>query len=92
MKNHIYKYMSLMSEIEKFMTNNMSSISYRLVNLGGNMLYIEGIRSVVSFGVDEMQFQLKKGLLKIMGSDLTVRYLDKTTCTIHGNIVSMVVL
>ena len=83
--------MSLMDEIEKFMSGSMASVNYRTINLGGRVLYIEGIRSVVSFGVDEMQFQLKKGLLTVNGDNLTVKYLDKTTCTLEGDIKSVVV-
>ena len=83
--------MSLMDEIEKFMSGSMASVNYRTINLGGRVLYIEGIRSVVSFGVDEMQFHLKKGLLTVNGDNLTVKYLDKTTCTLEGDIKSVVV-
>ena len=91
MADIIYSYMSLMEEVERFMLHNMASINYRLVNLGGKMLYVEGIKSVVSLGSDEMQFQLKKGLLKVLGEGLSINYLDKTTCTIQGDITSMVV-
>jgi len=68
-----------------------SSTNYRIINLGGNSLYIEGIKSVVCFGESEMQFQLKKQLLIVDGSELKVKYLDKTTCVIIGNILSVVV-
>ena len=56
-----------------------------------NLVYIEGIKSVVSFGESEMQFQLKKNLLVVAGQELKVKYLDKTTCIINGNISSVVV-
>ncbi len=84
--------MSLINEIEKFMTDNLSSVNYRIINLGGKSLYIEGIKSVISFGSNEMQFQLKKGLLKVFGSDMSVKYLDKTTCVIIGSINSVEVV
>lgn len=84
--------MGLLDEVEKLMSGSMSSVNYRTINLGGRALYIEGIKSVVSFGVDEMQFQMKKGVLKVSGVDLCVKYLDKTTCMLEGNIISVVVL
>ncbi len=84
--------MGLLEEIDKMLTPSMSSVNYRIINLGGRALYIEGIKSVVSFGIDEMQFQLKKGILKVTGIDLCVKYLDKTTCTLEGNIISVVVV
>ena len=83
--------MSLMQEIEKLMQSVGSSNNYRIINLGGNSLYIEGIKSVVSFGENEMQFQLKKSLLVVAGTELKVKYLDKTTCVIIGKISSVVV-
>ena len=83
--------MSLMQEIEKLMQSVGSSNNYRIINLGGSSLYVEGIKAVVSFGESEMQFQLKKNLLVVAGSELKVKYLDKTTCVIIGNIFSVVV-
>ncbi len=76
--------MSLMNEIEKLMGDVGTSANYRVINLGGNSLYIEGIKSVISFGENEMQFQLKKNLLKVVGENLKVKYLDKTTCVLEG--------
>ncbi len=82
----IYSYMSLMSEIEKLMGDVGTSANFRVINLGGTSVYIEGIKSVVSFGETEMQFQLKKCLLVVLGENLKVKYLDKTTCVIVGEI------
>ncbi len=82
--------MSMLSEIEKFMGSAEASINYRIVNLGGKSLYIEGLKAVVSFGVNEMQFQLKHSLLSVVGSQLKIKYLDKTTCIIVGEITSVV--
>ena len=71
-------------EIEKLMNCVNSSVEYRIINLGGKSLYIEGIKSVVSFGEEEMKFQLKKSLLNIIGKNLKVKYLDKSTCVLEG--------
>ena len=78
--------MSMMEEIEKLMWDVGTSANFRVINLGGKSVYIEGIKSVVSFGENEMQFQLKKNLLKVLGENLKVKYLDKTTCVIVGTI------
>ncbi len=82
----IYSYMSMMEEIEKLMGDMGTSSNFRVINLGGKSVYVEGIKSVVSFGENEMQFQLKKCLLKIFGENLKVKYLDKTTCVLEGAI------
>ena len=76
-------------EIEKLMNSVNSSVEYRIINLGGKSLYIEGIKSVVSFGEEEMKFQLKKSLLNIVGSNLKVKYLDKSTCILDGIITAV---
>ena len=78
--------MSLMSEIEKLMGEVGTSANYRMINLGGNSVYVEGIKSVVSFGENEMKFQLKKCMLVVIGENLKVKYLDKSTCVIIGQI------
>ena len=83
--------MSMIQEIEKLMGSAGASANYRIVNLGGTSLYLEGIKAVVSFGSEEMQFQLKKQLLVVSGTDLKVKYLDKTTCVMTGKISSVVV-
>lgn len=80
-----------MDEIDKLMVDLGASANYRIVNLGGKNLYIEGIKSVICFGVEEMRFQLKNKQLIVNGQQLKVRYLDKTTCVLCGEISSVVV-
>lgn len=82
--------MSLFGEIEKLMNSADASFNYRIINLGGKTLYVEGIKQVVSLGETEILLQLKKQLLTIVGSNLKVKYLDKTTCVIDGEICSVV--
>ena len=82
--------MSLMHEIEKLMNSADSSFNFRIINLGGKTLYVEGIKCVVSLGESEIILQLKKQMLTITGSDLKVKYLDKTSCVLIGEIYSVV--
>ena len=81
--------MSLMNEIEKLMEDVGTSANFRIVNLGGRSVYVEGIKSVISFGEIEMKFQLKKKLLIIAGNELKAKYLDASTCVITGEIVKV---
>ncbi len=83
--------MSLIEEIEKFMNSSNSSINYRYLNIGGNFLYVEGVKSVVNFSGEKMQFQLKKSMLEVCGDELLIKYLDKSTIVLQGKIVSVVV-
>lgn len=81
--------MSMMKEIEKLMGDIGSDIDYRIINLGGKSVYIEGIKSVISFGENELQFQLKKMLLSVLGNELKVKYLDASTCVVLGKIMAV---
>lgn len=81
--------MSMLDEVEKFLSDTDISVNYRTINLGGKFLYIEGIKSVVSFGVDEMIFSLRRGTLVVAGKTLKIKYLDKTTCVLEGEISSV---
>ena len=82
--------MSLIAEIEKFMNTANSSINYRVINSGGKSLYVEGIKGVVDLGENEIKLQLKKVMLIVSGNNFKIKYLDKTTCIIDGEIVSVV--
>ena len=81
--------MSMMSEIEKLMQSADASNEYRVVNLGGKSVYIEGIKSVVKLDSQEMIFQMKSCALLVLGNDMKIKYLDKTTCVILGSIKSV---
>ncbi len=81
--------MSMLDEIDKFMVKTDTSLNYRTINLGGKYLYLEGIKSVISFGISEMDFQMKKTKLVVEGENLKIKYLDKNTCVIEGNIRSV---
>ena len=81
--------MSLMCEIEKLMNSVDLSANYRIVNLGGKSVYIEGIKSVISFGENEMKFQLKNAFLVVNGQNIKVKYLDKSTCVLEGVITAV---
>ena len=83
--------MNMMQEIERLMNSVGGSFNYRVVNLGGKKLYLEGIKTIVFLSEQEMQFQLKSELLIISGKELKIAYLDKSTSIIAGEISSVVV-
>lgn len=78
--------MSMMNEIEKLMQSVGTSFNYRVVNLGGESVYVDGIKSVVSLLDTEMIFQLKNCILYVVGDEMKLKYLDKTSCVIVGKI------
>lgn len=78
--------MSLMVEIEKLMNCVDCSFNYRIVNLGGKCVYLEGFKSVINLSENEILFQVKNKAVSVEGKDLKIKYLDKTTCVINGEI------
>lgn len=78
--------MSMMAEIEKLMNGVGGSFNYKIVNLGGRSVYIEGIKSIVELNENSMQFQLKKQVLCVVGNNMKVNYLDTSTCVLVGEI------
>lgn len=81
--------MSLMQEIEKLMNSENASIDYRIINLGGNNLHIEGVKSIINLSNSEMFFQLKKTAILVSGRDLKIKYLDENSCVIAGKILKV---
>ena len=74
----------MLEEVEKMMTSAGVSLNYRIINLGGNVLYIEGLKSIISLAENEMFFALKSATLKVYGVNLKLKYLDKSSCSISG--------
>ena len=82
--------MSLIAEIEKLINAEMSTIDYRIFNIGGKNIYIEGIKNIVNLTNKCMEFQLKKSSIIIKGSNLKVKYLDGSTVHILGEIYEVI--
>ena len=74
----------MLEEVEKLMLSAGVSLNYRIINLGGNVLYVEGLKSVIALAENEMFFQLKSATLKVYGTNLKIKYLDKSSCSIAG--------
>lgn len=81
--------MSMMKEIENLMQEVGTSIDFRTINLGGKSLYVEGIKSVIELSSEQVQFQMKKQVLSVLGIDLSIKYLDVSTCVLKGKILKV---
>lgn len=84
--------MSLIGEIEKLINEELSTVEYRIINIGGKNLYIEGIKNIINLSKNSMEFQLKKRTILIKGSNLIIKYLDNSTAHIFGEINEVVTL
>ena len=77
----------MMGEIDKLLKNIDVSTEYRLVNIGGKKLYIEGIKALEYIKKDNISLKLKSKSLNILGQDLTIKYLDRSSCVVEGRII-----
>lgn len=57
---------------------------YRLINLGGKCVYIEGHTGIKLLGDEEILFFVKKKVLSVKGEKLTVKYFDNNTAVVEG--------
>ena len=53
-------------------------------------MYVEGIKNLVDLKSEQIQFGLKNHLLTIVGNNLKIKYLDKTTAVIDGEIKEVI--
>ena len=78
--------MSLIGEIEKLINEELSTVEYRIINIGGKNLYIDGIKNIINLSKNVMEFQVKKRTILIKGNNLIIKYLDDSTVHIFGEI------
>ena len=86
--------MNLLDEIDSYVAKEygITFNDYRLVNISGKVLYIEGHTGINILGQNEMSFRLKKKMLTIKGENLIVKYFDKSTAKELGKIVQVDVI
>lgn len=86
--------MSLISEIDKYVTHNfdISLGDYRYINISGKSVYLEGHKGIQLLSEEEITFKIKKKLISIKGHDLFVKYMDNDTAVVCGSIVQVSVL
>jgi len=65
---------------------------YRLINLAGKYIYVEGHSGIKSLSEEEISLNLKKKILIIKGEKLLVKYFDNNTIIVEGSIVQTTVL
>ena len=80
--------MNFLEEISSHITKEygISIQDYRLVNLAGKCVYIEGHTGIQSLSEEEILLHLRKKTLSVKGDKLIVKYFDNNTIIIEGNI------
>ncbi|MDD2227396.1 MAG: YabP/YqfC family sporulation protein [Clostridia bacterium] len=60
--------------------------SYNLVNISGNLLYVEGHLGLNVISDDNIVFKVKNGIIDVKGKELSLKNLSQTTMAIQGKI------
>ena len=60
--------------------------SYNIVNVGGNLVYIEGQKGLLTLRDDVVSFKLKTCVVEIKGMGLKLRDLGPDTVAVQGKI------
>ena len=60
--------------------------SYTIINIGGNLVYIEGQKGILTLREDVVSFKLKNGIVEIKGMGLQLRDLASDTVAVQGKI------
>ncbi len=84
----------LLNELDNYITQELGVTlkEYKYINVGGKLVYVEGQRGIVDLGKEEISFKVNNKKCTIKGSDLYIKYYDKTTAIVCGSIVSVVIL
>ena len=61
-------------------------VPYNIVNIGGQIVYVEGQRGLLELSDTTISCKLKTGFVEIKGSGLFVRELTPSTILIEGKI------
>lgn len=59
---------------------------YKLSLFGGHTAVIEGHKGIVEYSTDRVSFALHKGVLRVCGSELGIKGLEKNFAVVVGNI------
>ena len=62
---------------------------YKYSVFGGHTAVIEGHNGIGEYGTDAVSFSVKKGMLRICGSNLHIKCLEKRFAVVVGKITSV---
>ena len=66
-----------------------NSAQYKIINLGGKCLYVQGYKSIEKFSNTAMTLKVKNAVIFIKGENFSVKELDTSSIYILGNIKSV---
>ncbi len=77
------------SEIKKELKLPSLDSNYQMVNINGNILYVEGHKGLINLSDELIMFKTKNKIISVSGKDLKLKILSSTTLSIMGEIESV---
>ena len=62
---------------------------YKYSVFGGHTAVVEGHNGIAEYGLDAVSFAVKKGILRVCGSNLRIKCLEKRFAVVVGKITSV---
>lgn len=88
-KTYIYIMLNVTQNLLSSSGINEALYPYKMLNLGGEQLYVMGISKILKFQTDTIVLSLKKNkVLEISGTELYIKEISKQGILICGKITS----
>ncbi|MBE7075606.1 MAG: hypothetical protein E7375_00860 [Clostridiales bacterium] len=59
---------------------------FNIINMSGQILYVEGHKGLIVLSKEEIVFKIKKGTVSVFGENMLLAELNQTTIKICGKI------
>ena len=70
----------------------MINNGYKVVNFCGKSVFIEGFKTIISVDKETVVLKLKKGRIKVVGTELTIKDINLGQIFVNGNIIGIEVI
>lgn len=77
------------AEIKKELKMPNLESNYQMVNINGNILYVEGHKGLLNLSEEMIMFKTNNKIISVSGKGLKLKILSSTTLSIMGEIESV---
>lgn len=64
---------------------------FRVINFSNRAVYVEGFSSIMELSRELVTVKLKRGILRIAGTNLVIKNLEDKTLVVSGKILSQII-
>lgn len=66
-----------------------NSAQYKIINLGGKALYVQGYKSIEKFSNTSINLKIKNAVIYVKGENFSIKEMDNGTLYIIGSVKSV---